>query len=128
MYIICRFKVFYTFYPKNIIISTLSFLKSIVISIRSHYVFIEISTSLLGNSIEISIRKKIQPTLSYIPLTGFSLPLWHSLPLHAKLLLFPASKTPVSPANPAFLPLSVPVAVACFSIHFSNCDFSSFSD
>lgn len=38
--------------------------------------------------------------------------LWHSLPLHAILLLFPASKLSVTPANPTFLPLSTPVAVA----------------
>ena len=78
---------------------------------RNNYVFIEISTFDPRNSIEISIYK-IQSTSSYIPLTGFSPPLWHKLLLHAKLLLFPSSKIPISPANPTFLPLSTPVAVA----------------
>ena len=43
MHIVCGFKVFYTFYPRNAIISTSYNLKNIVISIFNHYIIIFIS-------------------------------------------------------------------------------------
>ena len=112
MYIICRFKVFYTFYPRNIIISISHILKSIVISIYNQL-----------NSIEISIQK-IRPTspsgsadrIPYIPLINFQqlVDLGEELPegIQGVVVLIDEISSVLSHRNYASFPLEL-VSMLC---------------